>query len=144
MTVLARAPLWLARLPDWRTRLIAYLVQSSRQPLVYGQHDCALFWAGAVAAMTGHDLAAGWTGRYKTRAAGLQLLRTAGYDDQVAMAAALFAEVSPAFLQVGDLATVAGADGPACGVVQGEGIYVLTETGQALVPLSRAVRGFRV
>lgn len=134
----------MTRLPDWRTRLVAYLARVSRLALVYGSHDCALFWAGAVEAMTGHDLAARWVGRYHTRAGGLRLLQAAGYDDQVALAASLFEEVPPAFLQPGDLATLQGTDGIACGVVQGEGIYVLTPTGQALMPLTSAIRGFRV
>lgn len=41
------------RLPNWQTRLAAYVRQRAHQPLVWGANDCALFVAGAVAAMTG-------------------------------------------------------------------------------------------
>lgn len=128
----------------WKQALGQYLAQAARQPFAPGQHDCALFAAGAVAVMTGQDLAAGWRGRYRTLAGGLRMLRRAGHADHVAFAAAHFAEVPPAFAQPGDLAVVAGADGAALGVVQGENVYVLRPEGLGLVPLSWAHRVFRV
>ena len=65
------------RLPDWKTHLIAYLADAARKSYQPGVHDCALFSAGAVLAMTGVDLAAGWRGRYTTLTRGLRVLRHA-------------------------------------------------------------------
>lgn len=134
----------MTRLPSWRTRLGAYLADASRTPFVEGRHDCALFAAGAVQAMTGVDPAAPFRHRYRTTKGGLRVLRRAGYRDHLALAEAHFEEVPTAFARVGDLAAVPGADGPALGVVQGERIFVLRPEGLGSVSLLQATRAWRV
>ncbi len=126
----------------WQARLAAYLNDCSRRPLVYGQHDCALFAAGAVQAMTGLDLAADWRGRYATLRGGLRVLRAQGYADQVALAAAHLPEAATP--RPGDLAVIDTPHGPALGVVQGAMVYVLGEDRLSLVPVSAAIRFFEV
>ena len=49
-----------------------------------------------------------------------------------------------AFAAPGDLAVVDGPLGASLGVVQGEGVYVLTTTRMGLLPLTHATRAFRV
>ena len=46
------------RTPYWRSALAAYIAETMRKPFAWGLHDCALFAAGAVEAMTGNDPAA--------------------------------------------------------------------------------------
>ena len=133
------------RLPDWRVRLAEYLARTARVPFRPGRHDCALFAAGAVQAMTGCDLAAQWRGAYRTLKAGQAALRAAGFEDHVALAATLFAEVSPSFAQVGDLAVLPGDEtGGALRVVQGAGVYVLRPEGMAVADRLNIERAFRV
>lgn len=132
------------RLPDWKTRLIGYVSDAARRPFQLGVHDCALFSAGAVLAMTGIDYAADWRGRYTTLTGGLRVLRKAGYADHIDLAARHFDEVHPAFADLGDLAVVPTPDGDILGVVQGEMIYGLDHDGIAYTPRVRAVRAFRV
>lgn len=54
----------LMRMPDWPERLDAVLSAARHRPFRWGVHDCALFTADAVEAMTGIDPAAAWRGRY--------------------------------------------------------------------------------
>ena len=68
------------RRPDWRDRLVSYLHSARQRPFEFGQHDCSLFAADCVAAMTGNDMAADWRGRYATMRGGLRVLRKAGFD----------------------------------------------------------------
>jgi hypothetical protein len=135
------------RLPDWRVRLAEYLARTARASFRPGQHDCALFAAGAVHAMTGRDLAAEWRGTYRTLEAGQAALRRQGYEDHLALAASLFPEVAPSFAQAGDLGVVP-SDVPgevgALGVVQGAGVYVLRPSGLAVVRRLHLERAFRV
>jgi hypothetical protein len=121
------------RLPDWKSRLTAYLAAKAPLLIEPGVHDCALFPAGAVEAMTGVDLAVEWRGRYTTFEEGFK-----------ALVARHFEEIAPAFAWAGDLAVVDGPLGPSLGVVQGEGVYVLTGTRMGLLPLTHALRAFRV
>lgn len=132
------------RTPDWKLALIQYVGEAARKPFEFGSHDCALFAAGAVLAMTGVDLAAKWRGKYTTLKGGLLALKRAGYADHIALAAAKFAEIAPAFAAPGDLAVIDGPDGAALGVVQGEGVYVLTQGGLGMLPLTHARTAFRV
>lgn len=132
------------RTTDWRTRLIAYLADSHAAPFRPGRHDCALFAAGAVAAMTGVDLAAHWRGRYRTLRGGLRVLRADGYADHVALADAHFEVCPVAMARAGDLAAVPGPQGLALGVVQGARVYVLRPEGLATVDLLTAQRAWRV
>lgn len=130
---------------DWKARLTDFVVRAAREPYALGRHDCALFAAGAVEAVTGHDPAADWRGDYGSKTAGLRALRQAGHADHIAVAAALLEEIHPAFAAAGDIAVV--ADDPTgasvLGVVQGEMVYVLRETGLGLVPRTAMTRAFR-
>lgn len=128
---------------NWRSLLTDYVVQTAGDPFAPGKSDCALWAAGAVKAMTGQDFARGFRG-YKTLAGGIKLLKKAGYADHVALAADKLPEIAPALAQVGDVAVVATPDGPALTIVQGELIYVPSQSGRGLVPLTSAVRAFRV
>lgn len=137
----------LTRLPDWRPRLASYLARVARHPFRPGTHDCALFCAGAVEAMTGRDMAAPWRGGYRSLAAGYAQLAASGFADHVSLVRAHFAPVAPASAQVGDLALVA-SDVPeevgALGVVQGAGVYVLRPSGLALVSRLDALEAWTV
>ena len=125
------------RLPDWRTRLIEYLAQSARAAFVPGTHDCALFLAGGVAAMTDRDYASDFRGKYDTTRAGLKLIKAAGFEDHIALARHHLRQKSVAFANEGDGAVVPGAV-PALGIVQGAGVYVLREDGLGIEPLTSA------
>lgn len=131
------------RLPDWKARLTAYLTQAAPRPYCLGQHDCALFAAGGVQAVTGLDPAAAWRGTYATKAAGLTALRRAGHADHIAATAAALPEIHPALAAPGDIAVVTDGGAGALGIVQGEMVYVLREDGLGLVPRSAMTRAFR-
>lgn len=127
------------RLYDWETRLTVYLSRIAREGFAWGRHDCALFAAGGVEAVTGHDPAAVWRGRYDTSAGGMRLIRAAGYRDHLDAARRLHPPVARSMILPGDLAVVEGDGGRALGIVQGTMIYVLRPEGLGLLPIERAV-----
>ncbi|WP_291732406.1 hypothetical protein [Leisingera sp. F5] len=133
------------RLPDWRPRLAAYVARVARLPFRPGQHDCALFAAGAVEAMTGADLAAPWRNTYRRLSEGQAALQASGFEDHLALAASLFPEVPAALAQAGDLAVFpSDGRGAALGIVQGAAAYVLRPEGLALVSRLHIERAFSV
>jgi len=135
----------LVRYPDWRGRLVGYLNSVAARRFRPGRHDCALFVAGGIEAMTGVDLAAEWRGGYSSLEGGRALLVSDGFSGPDAVLAARLSEVAPIFLAAGDAAVVADGDGqPALGLVQGPAVYVLRPAGLGLVSLTDALRGFRV
>lgn len=130
-----------ARLRDWRPRLVAYLETVREQPFVYGQHDCALFVAGAVQAMTGEDLATAYRGRYQSLKTGLKLITGSHID----LVRATFDEIAPPFAQIGDIAVIGEVGTPALGIFEGESVMVLRDGGGlGLMPRAAATFAFRV
>lgn len=140
---------------DWRVALENYLLSVWREPFQWGRHDCALFAAGAVKAMTGEDPAADYRGRYTTLRGGLRLLKKNGFANHAELAEATFEEIRDpeghpwvAAAQVGDIAAIKVDDDGlyALGIVQGSRIYVLRpgEAGIGTVDLLDAERAFRV
>lgn len=131
------------RLRDWKARLSDYLGQCARLPYQLGQHDCALFAAGAVLAVQGTDPAAQWRGRYTSKSAGLRLIRQAGFADHIAATAAVLPEIAPSMAAAGDIAVLALDGVPSLGVVQGEVLFVLRPSGLGHMPRSAMQRAFR-
>lgn len=130
----------IARLPDWRPRLVAYLEEVRTRPFAYGAHDCALFAAAAVLAMTGTDLAADYRGRYTSLKEGLKL---AGAS-HLQILRQHFEPIPTAFAGVGDLAMIGEVGFPALGIFEGEHILVLREDGLGLMPRAAATQAWRV
>ena len=130
---------------DWRARLTDYLSRVARQRFRPGRHDCALFAAGAVEAMTGADPAAMWRGQYDTIEAGRAALAAEGWADHIAVAAALFPAVAPALAGVGDLAVMPADYGErALGIVQGPGVYCLRPSGLVLADRLHMLEAFTI
>lgn len=130
------------RYVDWPVRLQQCVLEWSDVPFEYGRHDCALWAAAAVKAMTGVDLADGLRD-YDSEEDGLALVRAHGFADHVDV----FRQSLPTAerIKVGDLAVVERDGRVAVGVAQARGIYVmLPDRGLALVPRSWAKTGMTV
>lgn len=132
------------RLPDWLARLSAYIDAVRRKPFEHGAMDCALFSAGAVEAMTGHDPAAAYRGQYLTLDEGFALLRAEGAHDHIQRAVELFPMQHPSTGQTGDLAIVEVETGLALGVVAGARIFLVGLTGLYTVDLLDARKVLKV
>lgn len=131
------------RVAGWRGRLAEYLASVADKPFRPGHHDCALFAAGAVAAMTGADPAAAWRGRYTTLAGGLRVIRRDGHAGPIDLVASLYPATKRP--QAGDVAVIGTDEGPALGIVQGPArIYAVAPLGWAIVPHGRASQYFEV
>lgn len=128
----------------WKQDLRAYLAEQGDKPFAYGAADCGAFAGGAVEAMTGENPHTKVAGKYKTMKGALRALKRAGHEDHVAYAASMLTEIDPLFASFGDIAVVDSPEGPALGVVVGAHIEVRAPHGRGLVPLTDAVRAFRV
>lgn len=97
------------RLPDWGSRLAALVEERRDAPFAWGRHDCAMFAADAVLAITGRDPLAAWRGAYSTEEGGAAITDPAG-GFEAFMVAAFADHGSPdcpvAFAQRGDVALI--------------------------------------
>lgn len=129
---------------SWRSALVKEIERWRRTPFAWGTHDCGLFAAACVEAMTGEDFSAPFRGRYHTAGGAARALRKAGHESVVSLAASLFPEIHPSKARAGDLAAISTAEGEALGVVTGPEIAVYAHNGIGAVPLGLAVRAFKV
>lgn len=128
------------RLPNWQTRLAAYVRQRSSQPLVWGVHDCALFAAGAVAAVTGRYVP---LPAYIGARQGLRTLRALG--GLRAIATRELGDPIPAQRAgVGDVVLVATGKREALALCNGVTALGPGPDGLVAVPLRHAVMAWRV
>lgn len=132
---------------DWPERLADYLASVHEKPHHYGQHDCLLFPAGAVKAVTGHDFGRGHRRKYKSQATAVRHLKGMGFDSPEALLDSLFEETPVGFAQRGDLALVPGDELPGGemgwaipAVVYGAEAAVINDSGEreGLVRIPRA------
>ncbi|WP_298810631.1 hypothetical protein [uncultured Sphingomonas sp.] len=103
------------RLPDWEARLAAYLEPLRLRAFAWGEHDCCLFTAGAVLAMTGVDPMPEFRGRYTTPIGAGRALRRYGAGTLDATLDTKFAPIAPALAQRGDIVMTDGLLGIAWG-----------------------------
>lgn len=134
------------RLEDWPARLHAAVEAARSTPFEWGRHDCILFAADCVAAMTGDDLAAAFRGRYATRDEAYSLLLTLGGGLEHAITQALGRPPANNWRMAarGDVVVVDVETGSAAGVVIGNRIAVPEPRGLAFLPLSAARCYWRV
>lgn len=108
----------LQRVAGWPEALAAQVDAARRRPFAWGTHDCALWAADVVWAMTGRDLAGDWRGTYSTRRSAYARLAKMGGLEAVADAA-LGPSFVPVWAQRGDVVSVATPRGIALGVCLG-------------------------
>lgn len=133
----------MARRNDWPERLITAIEGAHGRPFSWGEHDCALFAANTVQAMTGQDFAVPFRGRYRTRLGALRKLYPFGgleaYVDTLGLA-----EIRPAFARRGDLALIDTEDGPALGICTGRTVTYPALDGLLARPVRDARRCWRI
>jgi len=132
----------LTRHTDWQPRLVTYLGQHAARSFAWGEHDCALFAAGAIEAMTGTDLSGGAAGTYATRAEGMALLDNR--DGLIGFVDRFLTRIQPSLARPGDVIAVGHGRVAALGILQGNAVYVLRDTGLGLVSRLDASVAWRV
>lgn len=128
----------MTRLEDWPLRLNAVIEAAAGRPFSWGEHDCCLFAADCVKAITGTDPMADVRGTYATEEEAGQLLAEAPLRARLS---ALFGGAVPITLaRRGDLLLFKDA----LGVCLGErGAFVGPE-GVSFVPVSCCLDAWRV
>ena len=66
------------RLKNWPSRFAALVASVRARPFEWGKHDCCLWAASAVLAITGRDPGAQWRAGYRTGRAALLILGSIG------------------------------------------------------------------
>jgi len=106
------------RYQNWPERLSEIIERRLQKCFEWGEHDCCLFAADVVAALTGVDFGAELRGTYSTALEAARILKERGGVRGIA-SAALGAEIPPLMAQRGDIIMYRSANGEALGVCVG-------------------------
>lgn len=129
-----------SRLVDWEARLGAYIEAVAGLDHAYGQHDCGLFCAGAVEAMTGVDPAVQFRGGYDDAKSAAKVLRDKGAGTLAKTVAGMFDEVPPAFAHRGDIVW----NGEAIGICIGSVALFVSDGGLTRIDRGQWKAAYRV
>lgn len=132
------------RFEDWPRRLAAAIEAARTRPFTWGRHDCALWAADWVLACTGEDLAAGFRGRYATRAQAVALLGARGGLEAVVTSALGAPLATPRLARRGDVVSVTTDEGPALGVCDGPRAWFVGPHGLIAKPMAAWTTAWRV
>jgi hypothetical protein len=124
---------------DWEQRLHAIIVAKRDLPHEFGKHDCLLWTADAVKAVTGKDFGKGHRSKYKSLASAYRHLQEMGFDSPEALLDSLFPVKPIGFAGRGDIALCRTPTGDNPGVVIGSDALVVGEQGET-VGLVRVAR----
>lgn len=132
-----------ARLPTWQTRFALLCMERQHRAFEWGAHDCCLWAADAVRALTGLDHAAGLRGSYATTAEAARRLAAVGGVRGLATAA-LGEPVAPGFAAVGDVVLFSQAGRELLAVCNGGSALAAGERGLEPVAMAGALAAWKV
>lgn len=139
-----RAP---PRLPDWEARLDALICERRLEPFRWGAHDCALWGADVVLALTGRDFGAPFRGRYTDAEGAALALRQYGAGTIVRTFNRHLRRTVPSLARRGDLVkarTSAAAPMGAIGVVFGSDALFVGDLGLVRLPRAQWALAWKV
>lgn len=94
----------IVRYQNWEETLSLYIDRVAEDRFEWGKHDCVLFTASCIKAMTGHDPAEAMRGTYSTARGAAEALRQHGAGTLLKTVKATLGEpISPHFAQRGDV-----------------------------------------
>lgn len=142
------------RVDNWPEELSQKIQEAQEKEFKRGEHDCLIWTADVVKALTGEDIASYFRGNYSTYKEGLELCRDycgkgAGLKEVLdkMMDEHDFEEIdNPEFAQRGDVALVhSGQEGITCGICCQHKIYTLGPSDVlGKVKLSKAIKAWRI
>lgn len=134
----------MTRLKNWPSRFAALEESVRARPFEWGSHDCCMWAAAAVQAVTGADLAAEWRGKYSDEATAEALMRSLGGLPGIAALAGPELQAS-AHATTGDIGIVAWPDRTlSLGVYGGQSWLCVGDSGLVHLAREAALRAWGV
>ena len=132
---------------DWPIKLNEVTARASTKPFAYGTHDCALFAADCVRAMTDVDLAKDFRGHYQSKPGAKRVLRQHEADDLEQLMDQIAARhgiqnASPMGAKRGDIVLRDTPEGPALGIVSGHYCCFAAPQGLTMVTVRECRRAW--
>jgi hypothetical protein len=132
------------RYNDWQLRFEKVVAENSNKAFEWGYHDCILWGANAVLAITGYDAAEGFRGTYSTALGAARVLKELGGIEKL-INDKLYVEPVPAgYANIGDILLV-DLDGQlTTAVCNGETMLAPGEVGLVALHTLSALKAWKI
>lgn len=94
------------RLPDWQILFAKFLKENANSKFEWGVHDCCLFSANCVLAITGTDYASSFRGTYSNERDAYRLIKQYGSIEALVTTLTGIKPVNGRYADVGDIVLV--------------------------------------
>lgn len=128
---------------DWQASFAALVASRATVPFAWGTHDCCVWAADAVKAVTGVDFAENFRGTYTDEESAAVVLAQFEEVDQLATTY-LGEPTTVSFATVGDIILFDFNNGYTLGVCNGRNSLVAGETGLRAVPTRMGLKAWKV
>lgn len=129
---------------DWQLEFAKCVAENQSKPFVWGEHDCVLWAANAVLAITGFDAAEGFRDTYSGALGAAKLLKDFGGMEALVTTKLEREPTHPAFANVGDVLMVLQDGNPMLAVCNGETMLAPGLEGLVALPTLSAVKAWKV
>ena len=131
------------RLPDWQTRMEAFVRERMHQPFAWGSNDCAIFASDCVMAITGQDPAPAGLRRHRTAKQACRAIARHGGLGAIATQA-LGTPIAPSMAQTGDVVLISVGKRDALAICNGATALAPATGGLVAAPMAAAHMAWRV
>lgn len=131
------------RRKDWVSRLLAVVDDAQGRPFEWGQHDCCLFAARCIDAVTGSDWAVDLELWYWDESTALAYIKAEG-SIRASVSRRFGEPVAPLLARRGDLVLVDSPIGEAVTVCVGPSLVGAAPSGLTVLPLSAGLCAWRI
>jgi hypothetical protein len=131
----------MSRKENWPSFLFEEIEKARKAPFSWAEHNCALWSADVVLAMTGVDYAAEFRAKVKTEKSALRFLKKKSLK---AIVSDRLQEIPLKMAQRGDVVLMTSNGLEALGICLGELAAFITKDGLTFYPIDRAVCAWRV
>lgn len=129
------------RLENWPQKLAEVIEGARKRPFLWGEHDCSLFVADCVDAMTGSKHANQYRGKYKTAKGAAGILKKHGGIE--GLVDSKFDPMPRSFARRGDIALLEMKGSP-LGIVDVNRVACVGENGLHFLPMNKTIKVWRV
>ena len=129
---------------NWALAMQGVTRAASDRLHAWGSHDCVIFGADCVLAMTGDDPIEKERGTYSTAMEAARIIKDAGCDSLGDLVAQRLPEIQVAHARRGDAVLCEGPDGVFIAICDGHTAVGPSRHGLVHVPMKQALRAYQV
>jgi hypothetical protein len=132
------------RYDDWQLRFEKAVAENMNKPFEWGSHDCVLWGANAVLAITGYDAADGFRGTYDSALGAAKVLKELGGMEKLTTDKLGVEPVAAGYANVGDILLVNLEGQLTMAVCNGETMLAPSELCLVALPTLSALKTWKV